>query len=289
MLNFLFRRKEEPSFEVSLSPTRIPADGRSSAEVVVRPRPGHESPERLTFSLSQGSFSPDEVVREQTLTADPEGVFRFRVYAPRRPAVITIAAAGRPIAELTARASLIQSLIYEWVPMIAIAIVLAFILRTYAVAAYYIPSGSMEPTLQVRDRLIAVKFPYVVLKEKPKFGDIVIFKPDWSRKDFIKRVIGLPGDTIQVVKGVGVFRNGKLLEEPYVKSPPNYNWGPEVVPEGKYFVLGDNRANSWDSHYWGFLEQDDIEGQAVLVFWPPRRFSLLTRSRPREIDLAKSP
>ncbi len=289
MLNFLFRRREEPAYEVSLSPTRIPADGRSSAEVVVRPRPGHQPPQQLTFTLSQGSFSPDEVVRERTITADPEGVFRFRVYAPRRPAVITIAAGGRPIAELTARASLIQSLIYEWVPMIAIAIVLAFILRTYAVAAYYIPSGSMEPTLQVRDRLIAVKFPYVVLKEKPRFGDIVIFKPDWSRKDFIKRVIGLPGDTIQVVKGVGVFRNGKLLEEPYVKAPPNYNWGPEVVPEGKYFVLGDNRINSWDSHYWGFLEQDDIEGKAVLVFWPPRRFSLLTRSRPREVEGEPAP
>jgi len=107
----------------------------------------------------------------------------------------------------------------------------------------------------------------------PRRGDVIVFRapPDPSR-DFIKRVIGLPGDTVQVVAGQGVMVNGVLLDEDYVSAIPNYNYGPRVVPPGEYFVLGDNRNSSSDSHIWGMVPESDIIGKAMVRYWPLHDF-----------------
>ncbi|MEM9907419.1 MAG: signal peptidase I [Cyanobacteria bacterium P01_D01_bin.44] len=141
--------------------------------------------------------------------------------------------------------------------------------------ARYIPAGSMEPTLQINDRLIVEKVSYRF--SSPQRGDIVVFWPPeeifpaGKRRDaFIKRVIGLPGERVEVANGQ-VLVEGQALEEPYIKATPNYPWGPEIVPQGAYFLLGDNRNSSYDSHVWGFVPEADIIGQASKIFWPPNR------------------
>jgi signal peptidase I len=143
--------------------------------------------------------------------------------------------------------------------------------------ARYIPSGSMLPTLKINDRLIIDKISYRFAN--PLRGDIVVFNPtaqlerEKFKDAFIKRVIGLPGDRIEV-KGGKVYINNKLLSEKYIDEAPHYNWSSKeltpdgVVPEGQYLVLGDNRNNSYDSHYWGFVPKDKIVGKAVVRFWP---------------------
>ncbi|MBD0336269.1 MAG: signal peptidase I [Cyanobacteria bacterium Co-bin13] len=163
----------------------------------------------------------------------------------------------------------------EGLQTIGLSIVLALGIRHFVAEARYIPSGSMEPTLQVNDRLVVEKISYHF--NQPERGDIVVFWPPESlfppgqRRDaFIKRVIGLPGDTVEV-RGGEVFVNGTALEEDYIKAPPNYEWGPETVPEASYLVLGDNRNSSYDSHAWGYVPYENIIGRAVVRFWPPDR------------------
>jgi signal peptidase I len=163
----------------------------------------------------------------------------------------------------------------EGLQTIGLSVVLALGIRHFVAEARYIPSGSMEPTLQINDRLVVEKISY--LFNQPQRGDIVVFWPPDSlfppgqRRDaFIKRVIGLPGDTVEVRDGQ-VFIDGVPLEEDYIKAPPNYEWGPETVPEASYLVLGDNRNSSYDSHAWGFVPHENIIGRAVVRFWPPDR------------------
>jgi signal peptidase I len=157
---------------------------------------------------------------------------------------------------------------------IALSAVLAFGIRTFVAEARYIPSGSMLPTLQINDRLIVDKVGYHF--RSPERGDIVVFSPtdklqEQNYKDaFIKRVIGLPGDKVEVKNGQ-VFINDQPLKEVYVEDKPQYRYGPEVVPKDSYLVLGDNRNNSYDSHYWGFVPRDRIIGRAIVRFWPPER------------------
>jgi signal peptidase I len=164
----------------------------------------------------------------------------------------------------------------EALQTIGLSIFLALGIRQFVAEARYIPSGSMEPTLQINDRLVIEKISYHF--NPPKRGDIVVFWPPDAavlqpkkRKDaFIKRVIGLPGDTVEV-KDETVFVNGEAIEETYIKAPPEYQWGPQTVPEASYLVLGDNRNQSFDSHAWGFVPQKNIIGRAVVRFWPPSR------------------
>jgi len=162
----------------------------------------------------------------------------------------------------------------EGIKTIGLSLLLAFGIRTFIAEARYIPSGSMEPTLQINDRLIIDKVGYRF--GDPERGDIVVFDPTDTllqqnfRDAFIKRVIGLPGETVEV-KGGRVFVNGRPLEEDYIAAKPDYQWGPEVVPEAAYLVLGDNRNSSYDSHYWGFVPRDRIIGRAVVRFWPLER------------------
>jgi len=157
---------------------------------------------------------------------------------------------------------------------IGLSAVLAFGIRTFVAEARYIPSGSMLPTLQINDRLIVDKVGYHF--RDPQRGDIVVFSPTdaLQRQNFhdafIKRVIGLPGETVEV-KGGRVYVNGQPLRENYVQDSPQYQYGPVTVPTDSYLVLGDNRNNSYDSHYWGFVPREKIIGRAVVRFWPPNR------------------
>lgn len=162
----------------------------------------------------------------------------------------------------------------EGLKTIGVSIVLALGIRTFVAEARYIPSGSMLPTLEINDRLIIEKITY--LFHDPQRGDIIVFMPpeklgESSFKDaFIKRVIGLPGETIEVINGK-VLINGNPLPENYIESPPDYQWGPETVPPNSFLVLGDNRNNSFDSHFWGYVPRQNIIGRAAVRFWPPNR------------------
>jgi signal peptidase I len=162
----------------------------------------------------------------------------------------------------------------EAVKTIVTAGILAFGIRTFVAEARYIPSSSMEPTLQINDRLIIEKVSYHF--HKPERGDIVVFSPTAALKAqnfqdaFIKRVIGLPGDKVQVKNGL-VYVNGKVLAEKYIAEEPNYTYGPVTVPPDQYLVLGDNRNNSYDSHAWGFVPRENLIGRAVVRFWPFNR------------------
>ncbi|MBW4690217.1 MAG: signal peptidase I [Lyngbya sp. HA4199-MV5] len=167
----------------------------------------------------------------------------------------------------------------EGLKTIGLSAVLAFGIRTFVAEARYIPSGSMLPTLQINDRLIVDKLGYHF--KAPQRGDIVVFSPtDTLEKQnfhdaFIKRVIGLPGDKVEVKDG-RVFINDKPLDEDYIADRPQYQYGPVTVPQDQYLVLGDNRNNSYDSHYWGFVPRDHIIGRAVVRFWPMNRLGEIT-------------
>lgn len=169
----------------------------------------------------------------------------------------------------------------EGLKTIGLSAVLAIGIRQFVAEARYIPSGSMLPTLQINDRLIIDKISYRF--NSPQRGDIVVFSPTATLEKqnfhdaFIKRVIGLPGDKVQV-KGGRVYINDQPLRENYIgkEEVPQYEWGPQVVPPDSYLVLGDNRNNSYDSHYWGFVPRDKIIGRAVVRFWPPNRAGEIT-------------
>ncbi len=162
----------------------------------------------------------------------------------------------------------------EGLKTIALSAVLAFGIRTFVAEARYIPSGSMLPTLQINDRLIVDKLGYRF--REPQRGDIVVFNPTKELEGqnfhdaFIKRVIGLPGDKVEV-KDKQVLINGNVIKEQYINESPVYQYGPVQVKAGEYLVLGDNRNNSYDSHYWGFVPREKIIGRAVIRFWPPAR------------------
>lgn len=153
-----------------------------------------------------------------------------------------------------------------------------FLLRRFVVEARYMAAASMLPTLQINDRLIIDKWSY--RSQEPQRGDIVVFSPTETlkaqnfRDAFIKRIIGLPGDKIEVKEGK-VYINNKPLQETYIQEPPNYQFGPVTVPPNSYLVLGDNRNDSYDSHYWGFVPRSNIIGKAYKRFWPPDRSGVL--------------
>lgn len=158
----------------------------------------------------------------------------------------------------------------EFVVLVVIAFMLAFGIRTAVAEVRWVPTGSMEPTIQEGDRLFTVKALYYF--QKPQRGDIVIFKvPERASLDpksppFVKRVIGLPGDTVEVSDGK-VYVNGKVFNVDNAKSPL-YSLGPIEVKPGMLFVLGDNRNASYDSHEWGLLPLENVIAKAVYIIWP---------------------
>jgi signal peptidase I len=163
-----------------------------------------------------------------------------------------------------------------------IAVVVVFlVVRPFMVQAFYIPSESMTPTLVENDRILVSKLSYRL--GKPGRHEIVVFRApkeavgepsDGEEKDFVKRIVGLPGDTVEIHDGK-TFVNGKAEPAPFCSEPVNYDMPPTVVPDGRYFVMGDNRNHSNDSHRWGTLEQDRVIGRAVMVFWPLTRAGVL--------------
>jgi signal peptidase I len=176
-----------------------------------------------------------------------------------------------------------QPLLVQWwqkwgenIKILVLALGLALFIRTFIAEPRYIPSESMLPTLEIGDRLIVEKLSYY--SHQPQRGDIVVFEPPPQLQEqgylvdqaFIKRIIGLPGDTIEVKNG-RVFVNKELLTELYIAEPPNYLMSAIVVPSDRLFVMGDNRNNSNDSHIWGFLPQRNIIGHACFRFWPLER------------------
>ncbi len=161
----------------------------------------------------------------------------------------------------------------ENVQIIAIALFLALFIRAFVAEPRYIPSDSMLPTLEVGDRLVVEKISYHF--HPPAKGEIVVFEPPQQLQiqgygkgqAFIKRVIGTPGETIQIQNGK-VYLNNIPLKEDYIAEPPNYQMEAVRVPEDQLFVMGDNRNNSNDSHVWGFLPKQNIIGHACYRFWP---------------------
>jgi signal peptidase I len=164
----------------------------------------------------------------------------------------------------------------ENLQIIAIALALALFIRAFVAEPRYIPSDSMLPTLEVGDRLVVEKISYRF--RTPATGEIIVFDPPQQlqiqgyAKDqaFIKRVIGTPGQTVQVQDGK-VYLNDTPLEEGYIAEPPAYNMEQVQVPEDQLFVMGDNRNNSNDSHVWGFLPKQNVIGHACFRFWPLSR------------------
>ena len=167
------------------------------------------------------------------------------------------------------------------------AVVLALVIRTFVIQTFEIPTGSMENTLEVGDRIIANKFLYglrlpwsgqhIFPLRQPKRGDVVIFRfPEDRSQDFVKRLIGLPGDTI-LVRDKQVYVNGEPYNNPHERhtdartlpavAGPRDNFGPVLVPAGSYFMMGDNRDESYDSRYWGFVPAADIVGVAMVKYW----------------------
>lgn len=162
----------------------------------------------------------------------------------------------------------------EWIDPIIVAAVIALFLITFVMRTFWIPSGSMKPTLTVHDYILVNKLVYRL--HPPQRKDVIVFKPPLrdEKKDYIKRIIGLGGESLQVADGK-VFINKTPLEEPYINEKPDYTFGPVKIPQESYFVMGDNRNDSDDSHIWGFLPKKNIEGKAILIFWPPPRIHLL--------------
>lgn len=180
-----------------------------------------------------------------------------------------------------------KKLLWEYTEAIVTALILALIIRAYIVQAFKIPSGSMIPTLLIGDHILVNKFIYgtkipltdkkILVWRSPERGDIIVFKyPENPKKDFIKRVIATGGDVIEERDKI-VYVNGKPLYEPYAYhvdrtirpggNDPRDNFGPVLVPKDKVFVMGDNRDQSYDSRYWGFVDMKDIRGKALLIYW----------------------
>lgn len=172
-----------------------------------------------------------------------------------------------------------KGILQEYLECVAIALVLAFFIITFVVQSFVVDGSSMEPTLHHGQRLLVNKFIYYFTP--PKRGDIVVFRyPANPREDFIKRVIAVGGDSVEIRDGK-VIVNGEVLEEPYILEPTYGRFGLVRVPPNSFFVLGDNRNNSKDSRYpdVGFLSRREIIGKASLIYWPPQDFGLIDSPR----------
>jgi len=185
-----------------------------------------------------------------------------------------------------------KSVVREWVESIIVAFLLAMVIRTFIIQAFKIPTGSMKPTLVEGDLILVNKFIYgakVPLTEiqlpavqKPKRGDVIVFiYPEDPQKDFIKRLIGLPGEKVEIKNGT-IYINDKPVTEKGFGQRFYYNYGDfqkegytVTVPKDNYFVLGDNSRSSKDSRYWGFVPKENILGEAILIYWPPQRIRII--------------
>ncbi len=177
-----------------------------------------------------------------------------------------------------------KTVVGEYIEAIFWAGCMALLITTFIIQAFKIPSGSMLETLQIGDHLLVNKFlyglkdpfsdAYLIQGVHPKVGDIIVFRyPKDPSIDYIKRVVGVPGDILEM-KDKQLYRNGIQINEPYtqhsqpmVMIPIRDNWGPLSIPDGKYFVMGDNRDDSLDSRFWGFVDHKNIRGKAWIIYW----------------------
>ncbi|MDY6850649.1 MAG: signal peptidase I [Thermodesulfobacteriota bacterium] len=186
-----------------------------------------------------------------------------------------------------------KSVFREYAEAIILAVILALFIRTFVIQAFKIPSGSMEPTLLVGDHILVVKSIYgirlpilnkvVIPLKTPQRGDVIVFifpqdrdKGLFERRDFIKRVVAVAGETIEV-RNKRLYINGKSVPDEHahfddrssapIMVKPLDNFGPVTVPADKLFVMGDNRNHSHDSRYWGFVDMEEVRGKAVLIYW----------------------
>jgi signal peptidase I len=227
---------------------------------------------------------------------------------------VAISLKPAPVAAGTGEPPSVRTVVREYLDAFIVAGLVALFLITFVVRTFFIPSGSMIPTLQIHDVLLVNEFEYRFVK--PAHEDVVVFPPPIeSPNDFIKRLIGAPGDTLRIHDGI-VYRNGVALDEPYEAQKPNYeleiknddvyvdgqpldptqanippkqDWSaPDRIPAGCYFMMGDNRNDSEDSHIWGFAQADgtflagplkgqraSFTGRAFLIFWPLDRIHIL--------------
>jgi len=185
-----------------------------------------------------------------------------------------------------------KSVLREWGEAAVIAAALAIFLRTFFFQIYKIPTQSMVPTLIPKDKIFVskliygAKVPFTKLRlpgfRKPQRGEVVVFVPPHDRKKaYIKRLVAIEGDTIRIKDG-NLYINGKEVVDPPVALIYYYNLGEYaqegeeiVVPEGKYFFLGDNSLHSSDSRYWGFADKKDIIGKSIFIWWPPKRIGTI--------------
>jgi len=145
--------------------------------------------------------------------------------------------------------------------------VIIFLVVRLAVQNFRVQGTSMLPTVHNGDLVLVNKVDYLI--HGPEHGDVIVFRyPRNTSEDFIKRVIGIPGDLVRVKDGAGVWVNHHRIKESYILARPFYSWGPRRVPPNDYFVLGDNRNNSFDSHVWGYVPRHDIIGKALVAYWP---------------------
>ena len=176
--------------------------------------------------------------------------------------------ANTPESGQTSRGKRIRREIFSWCRTILVALLIAFVLTQFVIVNATIPTGSMMDTIQKKDRLIGLRFAYWF--GDPDRGDIVIFDAvDFPDEHLLKRVIGLPGETVEGRDGQ-VYIDGEPLDEPYVREAIREDFGPFTVADDSYFMMGDNRNDSLDSRFWEhpYVKKKDILGKAVLRYWP---------------------
>ncbi|MFH1362565.1 MAG: signal peptidase I [bacterium] len=166
--------------------------------------------------------------------------------------------------------------LFDWGETLVVAFLLALVIRAFFLQVFWIPSSSMEPTLAIKDRIIVNKVAYHF--RQPKRAEIVVFRqvaPDEAaKKDLIKRVMGLPGEVLEIKEGE-LYINNKKVEEHHSVNNDFDDFGPIAIPDDKYFVLGDNRPASADSRYWGLLPAENLIGPAFLRIWPLNKLGLI--------------
>jgi len=265
----------------------VVSDGKTEVTVKCAVADANGKPVReeaeVELSIPRAKIKENKRLRRGAVT------FRFN---PTRPTGKTLVKLTTPFGDASA-ILLVTPTFSQWLKDLFSTIFWSFIIimlivRPFIVQTYFIPSSSMEPTLYRGDRIFANMFIYRFTS--PHRGDIAIFRFPGSKKshtiplpfhpikystykDYIKRIIAVEGDTVEVHDGEA-WLNGKALEEPYIKSGPFYSMSPIVVPKGSVFVFGDNRNNSQDSHVWGALERKNIRAKAMFLFWPFDRITL---------------
>lgn len=163
----------------------------------------------------------------------------------------------------------------ETLETLLLALIIFFGVKEFVLQNFRVEGQSMEPNFHTGQYLIVDKISYRL--HSIERGDVIVFvPPKEANRDFIKRVIALPGERVEIRQG-RVLINGKLLQEPYITVSWNYTYGPQVVGENEYFVLGDNRNNSSDSRMWGLLPRKNVVGKAWLSYWPPQQWGLIPR------------